>query len=161
MGSPTVPIYRTTGHLVDSISREHVAEAQKYLQADEMAKYLDPPLEDVVTRLTWYLDSNGYDYYVEAICNRELTTEELKQLGSEVSGQNSDGLGEGFEQQEFAWSEDPVEDEDCSACDGTGTDDAGMQCGECDGQGVIDGEEGGHMCSFDWETNDSVFVRVN
>ncbi len=136
MGSQSVTIYRSTGHLTHAIQDlKDVKLAQEYLMSDPMAQYLDPPLNEVVVRLQWHLDSDGYNYYIEAICNRELTDDELKQLASEVSGQNSDGLGEGFEQQDFA-----------------------TVYGDADRWG--DAEYVG-MCSFDWETNDSTFVRVN
>ena len=126
-----MPLYRSTGKLTGVIEPENVALAQEYLQEDDMAQYLDPPLKGVVEVLTWTLHSDGHNYQVDAFALRELTEAELAQLAREVSGQNSDGLGEGFEQQDWAWS---GEDED--------------------------EEWEGAMISFDWETNDSSFTRI-
>ena len=139
-----MPLYRTTGKLTGTIERENVGLAQGYLAEDSMAQYLDPPLEGVVEVLTWTLDGNGRDYKVEAFTTRELTEAELKQLASEVSGQNSDGLGEGFEQQAFA----EIDAGDCGDCDSC---ENGYSCGE---------DSYGGMISFDWKTNDSTFTRV-
>jgi len=134
-----MPIYQSTGQLTDYIEPGNVAAAQAYLAEDAMAQYLDAPLREVVERLEWRLNGNGHDYVVEAVTTRELTEKELEQLASEVSGQNSDGLGEGFEQQEFA------ETGACGACDACEYGDA------CEDAGMI---------SFDWQTNDSHFTRV-
>lgn len=136
-------IYRYDGHLVDAINQENVLLAAQYLLQDDMTQYLDDDLKSVVKRISWHLFHDGYTYHVEAICERDLTDEEIEELRSWVSGQNSDGLGEGFEQQDWAWV--PGEHE----CDGP----YWSEC-NCD-------EENGHMCSFDWETNDSTFVKVS
>lgn len=140
-------VYRTFGTLTDSIAYENVPAAQAYLKLDHegkplnMQQYLDPPLGGVIELLEWDLKGDGYNYDITATSKRELTQDELKQLSSEVSGQNSDGLGEGFEQQDFAWSEE----DDCT-CDGDGW-------GSCDC-------ENGHMISFDWQTNELKWTRV-
>jgi hypothetical protein len=127
-----VPIYRTAGQLTDRLPSESVTLAQAYLSSDDMTRYLDPPLSDAVVRIAWVLDGDGRGYFVEAITSRELTDDELARLASWVSGQNSDGLGEGFEQQDFCWIEDGYP-----------------------------GSGDGHMVSFDWETNDSTFTRID
>lgn len=137
-------IYITKGTLTNAIPEEGIREAQAYLTEDDMTQYIDPPLSDAMVRVQWKLESDGYHWSVEAITNRELTEAELKELSQWVSGQNSDGLGEGFEQQDFAWSTD--------------TDD----CGDCEGcnEGWSCEDDGGAMCSFDWKTNDCAFERV-
>jgi hypothetical protein len=135
-----MPLYRSTGKLTGTIEPENVAAAQEYLD-EPMAQYLDPPLQGVVEVLTWTLDGNGRDYRVDAFALRELTEAELKKLAEEVTGQNSDGLGEGFEQQAFA--EEETECGECGGCE------AGWGC-----------DEPGNMISFDWKTNDSAFTRV-
>ncbi len=145
-----MPVYRTQGKLTHPIAAENVPAAQRYLELDHddkpnnMHQYLDAPLEGVIELLEWRLDGNGHDYVVTAFASRELSDDELKQLASEVSGQNSDGLGEGFEQQDFAeW--------------GTGGD-VPWYSRENPYDDEVNEESG--MCSFDWETNDSTFVRV-
>lgn len=145
-------IYETKGKLTEAIPQEHVAEAMMYLMVDHegnllhMEQYLDQPLNGVVTELTWKLDKNGHDYTVRAIASRELSADELRVLSLEVSGQNSDGLGESFEQQDFAWSTEEYE------------------CGECDscvhGWSCDEEQDGGHMISFDWKTNELPWTRV-
>lgn len=141
-------IYVTKGQLTNGgISADRVADAQAYLTHDyngdprNMQQYLDAPLREAVVLLRWRLESNGLDWSVEAICNRELTDAELKQLGDEVSGQNSDGLGEGFEQQPFA--------------EGEREDD-----GYYDDNDEWVEEDDFVMVSFDWQTNDHVFTRI-
>lgn len=167
--------YRTTGSLTGTIPAEAVGLAQDYLTNDDMTQYLDdnryPTLKDVIGHIRWHLNADGHTWYVEALAYRELTVVELEGLAQWVSGQNSDGLGEGFEQQDFCWVEEDEPDEDCSHCDGTGEytaedeDDeleapTGSPCSECDGNGTIYGSEGGHMISFDWQTNECTFKRV-
>lgn len=131
-----MPIYRTTGTLTGYIEPENVSAAQAYLQNDDMTQYLEGlPVE----RIQWYLDSDGHNYYVEAITSRLLRPSELENLSSWVSGQNSDGLGEGFEQQDFAEERYDVEYEDDED--------------EYDTDGY-------RMISFDWETNNSVLRQI-
>lgn len=130
-----MPIYRSTGQLVDAIEPENVAVANEYLQSDPMAQYLEGSLAEKVESIEWRLEENGLDYVVTAFALRALTKAELKELADWTSGQNSDGLGEGFEQQDWAWVG-----------------------GTYNSYG--DEVESGHMASFDWETNDSAFTRV-
>lgn len=49
----------------------------------------------------WYLTDESSGYFIYET-NRELTKEELENLGEGTTGQAADGLGEGFEQQEWA-----------------------------------------------------------
>src|ERR1044072_5373859 len=119
-------IYQTNGVLTDTIERANVAAAQAYLTEYDMTQFLDKQLADVIVHVEWHLHPDGRQWHVKAKAVRELDGDELKKLAGFVSGQNSDGLGEGFEQQDFAWSEDARE-ADCSDCSGTGavsTDDA-------------------------------------
>ena len=90
-------------------------EAQKYLDKDHKlmlrlfnddinGKYRtnhqvpnDSPLID----WRWYLDSSSSGYFIYE-SSRELTKEELDNLGEGTTSQASDGLGEGFEQCDWA-----------------------------------------------------------
>ena len=120
-------------------------KARSYLLADDMATYLKTHI-NVNTELGYY-DGDDFSDAVEDIrwnlldlesgetvmvTNRELTPDELKFVSEWVLGQNSDGLGEGFEQQPFASYE----------CDE-----------ETDGYGDPDWV----MASFDWEKNEYPF----
>lgn len=127
-----MPIYKTSGTLTGTIEPGNVSLAQEYLQSDDMTQFLDEPLKAKVERIQWHLNADGETWYVEAFTPAPLSPVELDLLALWVSGQNSDGLGEGFEQQEFA--EIPPEDEE-------------------------DFEDWG-MISFDWETNKCKFERV-
>ena len=109
-----------------------------------MTKYLnnDVPksLTGVISSIKWNLtdiDSGNITFKA----NRELTNEELDWVSNWVSGQNSDGLGEGFEQQDFA----------------------NYNVGEYDRYSDYydDSEEEWVMASFDWQTNDYKFERIN
>ena len=115
--------YRATGKLTIPVS--DLNAAREYLD-EPMVDYIDQALVGVVHTIKWDLADED-TWTVEAVTNRHLTVEESTALSEWISGQNSDGLGEGFEQQVFAghWSEDDDED-DASDC----------------------------MSSFDWQTND-------
>lgn len=165
-------VYRTSGNLTGTITDENFIAASRYLHFDydgkplNMHRYLDPPLEGVVQHLEWMLTS-GSTYTITAVTSRDLTEDELKQLSSECSGQNSDGLGEGFEQQDFAWDEDVEEETDCYDCQGTGRydtdpddEEAGDDCPTCDGAGYFPEEDNGRMISFDWETNELPWTKI-
>jgi NAD-dependent SIR2 family protein deacetylase len=155
-----MPIYRSTGTLTGTIYHSNVEEARNYLRQDDMTQFLDPPLAGVVERIEWSLEYNGHDYYVEAVTKRALKKNELKELAMWTSGQNSDGLGEGFEQQAFAEKHGSGEEVSCTVCYGTGycCDDHDDECTECGGLGYYD-DDGG-MISFDWKSNNSTFNRV-
>lgn len=81
-------------------------EAYNYLTEDDMTQYLDKErckATPDITSVEWILeDEESGKIVVRAI--RELTEDELDELSDWIRGQNSDGLGEGFEQQEFAES---------------------------------------------------------
>ena len=58
-----------------------------------------------LTRFQWVVTSTDtIDVVVES--TNELSPEFIKELNSEIDFQNSDGLGESLEQQDFAWSDD-------------------------------------------------------
>jgi len=143
-----MPLYETKGTLTGTIEPENILKAQAYLTDDDMTRYLTsdsdtPWAKGVVELIRWNLSANGHDYTVTVFALRELTEGELKQLSSWVSGQNSDGLGEGFEQQEFAENHDG-------------------ECGECWACEVGDACENDYagMISFDWEKNKLPFAQV-
>lgn len=124
--------------------------AQEYLSEDSMAEYLREDLDDScdyftipmshlrdkVISLEWHLEDSDSGY-IELCTKTEFTPGELAQISEWVSGQNSDGLGEGFEQQDFAnyensgWCGNRYDEDDC--------------------------EDMWVMASFDWETNKYIF----
>lgn len=76
--------------------------AASYLQdAGNMAQYLDDPLKQIATKITWELltEDSGR---IQVQTTRELTDKENNGLADWICGQCTDGLGEGFEQQDFA-----------------------------------------------------------
>lgn len=89
--------------------------AYKYLISDDMTKYLlaDGLGYNKVTNIRWELVSATHGYIL-VDTEGELTEEESASISEWISGQCSDGLGEGFEQQDFAhypcdctyWTED-------------------------------------------------------
>ena len=121
--------------------------AQEYLSEDNMANYLRNDLDDScgyfnipighlrdkVISLEWHLEDKSQGY-IELCTTEEFAPEELAQISEWVSGQNSDGLGEGFEQQDFAnYEDDSYDDEE---------------------------EEHWVMASFDWSYNKYIFTKV-
>ena len=88
--------------------------ANAYLQDDDMAEYLRDHLDreqsslkpEEVLRADWRMETDqAGDIQIEV--TRPLTETECVQISGWIQGQNSDGLGEGFEQQPFAeWEEE-------------------------------------------------------
>ena len=94
---------------------EDIDEAQDYLD-DDHDLMLDLFNEDIrgeyrshrnvsndspLINWRWYLKGYSSGYFIYET-SRELTKEELENLGEGTTGQAADGLGEGFEQQPWA-----------------------------------------------------------
>ncbi len=126
-----------------------VREAEEYLQEDDMTKYLIDDLQnyrkvaqeevDKVEDIYWTMTSDSTGSIV-LTANDKLLPDTLAKISEWVSGQCSDGLGEGFEQQPFASYDDP----DGGYYD---DDDEYVDNSYC-------------MASFDWQTNDYKFTQV-
>lgn len=119
--------YKTGGSLTEDVNDFRAAVQWLHERQEEtpMAQFIWPDdARDGVHSVTWHLLDEA-TWEVTLVADRELTPAHLGLLSQWISGQNSDGLGEGFEQQPFAEHEDE-EDED---------------------------EVVYHMSSFDWETN--------
>ena len=135
----------------------NISDANRYLRSDDMTKYLREEIEYLtgkdnsrpdrkalgsieptsIKRIEWLLETDDSGR-IRLDTEEPLSKEQLKAVSSWISGQNSDGLGEGFEQQDFAsyLSEefenyDPEWDED-----------------------YYDNDDAWVMASFDWKTND-------
>ena len=139
-------LYRTLFELEYPVT--DMDRANAYLKEDDMRVYLvndsdeAAALKDKVTKIEWTLD-DLQSGHIDLETTTALSSDELTLISDWVSGQNSDGLGEGFEQQPFAsyycdpYTGEPIEsfyylDED---------------------------EEPDHvMASFDWETNNYEFT---
>lgn len=86
------------------------AAAQDYLVDDDMLQFLQGDVEGghvpaelgSVTSITWVLTSNSSG--VVLLESPELPDAALTALSEWIRGQNSDGLGEGFEQQDPYYS---------------------------------------------------------
>lgn len=143
--------YVTEFHLTNRVN--DFDAAREYLREDDMTQYLINDLDYLkltrlqpsdIVNIQWDLQDEQYGliYLDTAI---DLTDDELAKISEWVSGQNSDGLGEGFEQQDFAsgedWEEYEYEDED--------------------GDTQTDYEEVSTMASFDWETNSYTFEKIS
>lgn len=132
-------IYRTNFTLLACV--QNFKAAHKYLTEDDMTKYLlnDDRGCDKVVYVRWELvdECSGY---IEVVTTEPLTEEESANISSWISGQCSDGLGEGFEQQDWAcYIDEDNEDEywdDEDYCDNY------------------------VMASFDWQTNDYKLQEV-
>ena len=103
-------VYETTFSLRRPVS--DFQEASDYLSEDDMVQYLDasdvPDAEqrNAIVSIDWILEKRTGGKVVMKSKIR-LTDEVLNQVSEFVRGQNSDGLGEGFEQQEFGASFNP------------------------------------------------------
>lgn len=117
----------------------NLTDAQYYLTENDMTVYLKDDIKDEIFRnkiehIEWNLRTENSGI-IKVITNDKLTDKESEFISEWISGQNSDGLGEGFEQQPFAYyidnswnNADPFDD---------------------------NYEEGDYiMASFDWQTNE-------
>jgi hypothetical protein len=125
--------YVTYFGLTNPVNEFEPAEA--YLKMDDMTDYLKDNMPkvtaDKIDVIVWNLvdEQNGY---IMLRTNTKMTDDELSAISEWVSGQNSDGLGEGFEQQPFATHPFDEDDENSDI----------------------------EMSSFDWETNEYKFTEV-
>lgn len=125
-------MYRTGGSLKQAVTDLQAARAYLDEPMEDFVKYSELADPTVVFTIRWDLVDEE-TWQVVVITTRPLTAEESATLSEWISGQNSDGLGEGFEQQAFAeqggrnqWGDyEDAEDEDGNIL----------------------------MASFDWETN--------
>lgn len=123
--------YRTYFKLTAPV--KDIDSAQSYLSEDDMTKYLltdsrSPiSLTKKVTNIEWIL-KDEISGYIELESTKTLSEIELEIVSEWVSGQNSDGIGEGFEQQNFAYYPNDDYDEE-----------------DLDNDYI--------MASFDWKTN--------
>lgn len=117
-----------------------IEEAQAYLSADDMTQYVDvkaddgSELSDVIETVVWKLTGEDIGE-VDITATRRLSRAEMDRMSGWISGQNSDGLGEGFEQQPFACY---AEEDDYDGFDA---------------DAVI-------TASFDWRMNDYALIEV-
>ena len=118
-------------------------EARLYLIEDDMTPFLknDLPEEtkNKIESITWILKTENSGQ-IDLVTTSKITDKELKTISEWVSGQNSDGLGEGFEQQDFAhYSVLEMEDNDDE----------------------FYSNDDYVMASFDWRSNDYDFTLIN
>ena len=137
--------YVTYFSLLNSVSPYKLKDANQYLQEDNMTKYLIADMKacdiiqseiDQVIDIEWRLDSESRGRIV-LTTKEDLHEQTLLFISEWVLGQNADGLGEGFEQQNWGESRNPwdyTEDEE---------DDYTYQ----------------DMYSFDWRTNQYLFEK--
>lgn len=103
--------YTTKFNLIEDIQDMHAFyAAQEYLTEDDMLQYFDSSFKEDILSIVWDLKTVNSGI-IELVTKRKLTEAELNEVSSWVSGQNSDGLGEGFEQQWFAEIYEDVEHE--------------------------------------------------
>lgn len=126
--------YEATGTLTEPVPYPaNVEAAQAYLAGyGDMASFVPDELGGVVTGARWFLGDDGYSWSVTIAASRELTEGEREELSAWIRGQNSDGIGEAFEQQPFAELDEIDEDDD----------------------------EGWCMISFDWASNKCELRKV-
>ena len=132
--------YRTRGSLAHPVS--DLKAAREFLRREElgMEVHIYPAeAKPNVHSVTWDLTSES-EWEVTLVADCQLPPEQLALLSEWISGQNSDGLGEGFEQQPFA--EHDLEEEEYEDDDGDYLD-----------ARII-------MSSFDWQTNPCTLTAV-
>ena len=85
-------------------------EAKKYLEDADMTEILldetdVSQFKDKIVNISWRLVDSWIGYIV-LTANAELSDKELEIISDWVDTQNSDGLGEGFSEQDFAFDEE-------------------------------------------------------
>lgn len=114
--------------------------AYMYLTEENMTEYLheaEPDTQGVVELIEWVLEDEESGYII-VDATRELTDDESKRISEWIRGQCSDGLGEGFEQQDFSGPTDEEIEQ--------GYEDGDYLIADC-------------MSSFDWQTNTYLLTR--
>ena len=108
-------IYRTNFRLMAPVT--DMNKANQYLHEEDMTQFIDSDLEDYVVHVEWNLIDNEQGY-IEVRTNNTLSTDICNKISDWISGQCSDGLGEGFEQQDFAfYMDDELDDYVCASFD--------------------------------------------
>ena len=85
---------------------------EDYLDGDDMAKYFDTDdnaeVAAVLQSMNWSFVNLNYELFgkVEVVLADDISDEGVKSLKDYITGQNSDGLGEGFEQQDISIDDD-------------------------------------------------------
>lgn len=139
--------------------------AYRYLTEDDMTQYLlgdsriPQSAKDAVLSVEWVLEDEECGQ-VELYTTREMEQSELDAISSWVRGQNSDGLGEGFEQQDFAEYRDEQYEfdlrywEDGEPDRRDFDDEEDYEAAVEDWEWEAPNEEDYYiMCSFDWRSN--------
>lgn len=130
--------YQTKFYLLADV--KDLNDAQAYLEEDNMLNYFDnEQIKRKLQSIEWQLVDEGSGY-IEVIANTELNDNELEEVSAYIAGQNSDGLGEGFETQDFA-------NYDAALIDEYGNENSELAWAD-------DYEEDWVMASFDWQNND-------
>ena len=97
------------GHTALNYQDDIEARFASYTEGDEdMATYFrDTPLKVKIESMKWGFESvnNSLWGVVDVALNSEITQEEDEEIKDYITGQNSDGLGEGFEQQDISVDE--------------------------------------------------------
>lgn len=107
--------YRTNFRLMAPVT--NLDKANKYLHENDMTQYINSDLEDCVMHVEWNL-INKEQGYIEVRTNDVLSIDARERISEWISGQCSDGLGEGFEQQDFAFYYDnALDDYVCASFD--------------------------------------------
>lgn len=136
--------YQTTFYLLADVL--DLDEAQAYLEEDNMLYYFDnEEIKRKLRSIKWHLVDCGSGY-IEVIANEELSENELEEISEYIKGQNSDGIGESFEQQDFA-------SYDAALLNDRGEIDDSLLYDD-------DYEEDWVMASFDWNSNYYVLELV-
>ena len=98
--------FKYDGYYAENYRDEIEEKFDSYTEGDEdMVTYFDKSdaLRNKIVSMKWGFEVVGNELYgiVDVKLNAEIDLKEDKLIKSYISGQNSDGLGEGFEQQDI------------------------------------------------------------
>ena len=105
-------VYETEFHLTNPVNDYNAAI--RYLKRDDMSKYLKDSIKydeahcedfglypDDIVSVDWILE-NEFSGVIRVVTRYEMSPQGLDYISDWIKGQCSDGIGEGFEQQDFA-----------------------------------------------------------
>ena len=104
--------YEVYGGTLSEYKKAIEDKFEDYLDGDDMAKYFDSDDNaEVAAKLQsmdWSFVDINYELFgkVAVVLSEDISEEGIQDLKDYITGQNSDGLGEGFEQQDIAINDD-------------------------------------------------------
>ena len=105
-------VYEVYGGTLSEYKDEIESKFEDYLDGDDMSQYFDESdnaeVASVLQSMNWSFVNVNYELFgkVAVGLTDDISNEGIKAIKDFITGQNSDGLGEGFEQQDIELGDD-------------------------------------------------------